>query len=202
MNNTIVGKDGKTRCGWSASAPDFLHYHDHEWGFPVDDDTRLFEKICLESFQSGLSWRTILTKRDNFRRAFADFDFYKVATFDQVDVQRLMQDAGIVRNKRKIAATINNAKRAIEMVEQEGSLAAFLWRYRTLPEQECAAQSQTTSAPSHALAKALKKRGWQFVGPTTAFAFMQAMGLLNDHLPDCFIHAEIESARQKFSIPE
>ncbi|NQZ33582.1 MAG: DNA-3-methyladenine glycosylase I [Oceanospirillaceae bacterium] len=201
MSNLILGEDGKSRCNWSNAAPDFLHYHDSEWGFPVDNDTRLFEKICLESFQSGLSWRTILTKRENFRTAFAGFDFYKVAAFDQEDEQRLMQDSGIVRNKRKIAATINNAKCAIEMIEQEGSLAAFLWRYRTLPEQERAPQSQTTSVQSHALAKALKKRGWQFVGPTTAFAFMQAMGLLNDHVEGCFVRDRIERVRLKFNIP-
>jgi DNA-3-methyladenine glycosylase I len=202
MSTIITGADGKPRCSWSESAPDFLHYHDSEWGFPVDNDTRLFEKICLESFQSGLSWRTILTKRENFRAAFDQFDFYKVAEFDADDELRLMQDAGIVRNKRKITATINNAKRAIEMVTQERSLAAFFWRYRTLPEQAVTPQSLTTSAQSHALAKELKKRGWQFVGPTTAFAFMQAMGLLNDHVEGCYIRGKVDQAFSDFSIPE
>jgi len=202
MSTIITGADGKPRCSWSESAPDFLHYHDTEWGFPVENDTRLFEKVCLESFQSGLSWRTILTKRENFRAAFSQFDFYKVAKFDTDDELRLMQDAGIVRNKRKITATISNAKRAIEMVAQEGSLAAFFWRYRTLPEQTAAPQSLTTSAQSHALAKELKKRGWQFVGPTTAFAFMQAMGLLNDHVEGCYIRGKVDQAFSDFSIPE
>jgi len=202
MSTVILGSDGKSRCSWSDAAPDFLHYHDTEWGFPVDSDTRLFEKVCLESFQSGLSWRTILTKRDNFRAAFAQFDFYKVALFVAEDEQRLLQDAGIVRNKRKIAATINNAKRACEMVAQEGSLAAFFWRYRTLPEQAAASQSLTTSEQSHKLAKELKKRGWQFVGPTTAFAFMQAMGLLNDHVEGCYVRTKIEQAQLRFNIPE
>ena len=202
MSTIITGADGKPRCSWSESAPDFLHYHDTEWGFPVDCDTRLFEKVCLESFQSGLSWRTILTKRENFRTAFAQFDFYKVAKFDADDELRLMQDAGIVRNKRKITATINNAKRASEMVAQEGSLAAFFWRYRTLPEQAATPQSLTTSAQSHALAKELKKRGWQFVGPTTAFAFMQAMGLLNDHVEGCYIRGKVDQTFSDFSIPE
>jgi len=202
MSTIIIGEDGKPRCSWSESAPDFLDYHDTQWGFPVDCDTRLFEKVCLESFQSGLSWRTILTKRENFRAAFAQFDFYKVAKFSADDELRLMQDAGIVRNKRKIAATINNAKRAIEMVAKEGSLAAFFWRYRTLPEHCAAPQSLTTSAQSHALAKELKKRGWQFVGPTTAFAFMQAMGLLNDHVEGCYIRDKVEQAFNDFNIPE
>jgi len=201
MNELIIGEDGKARCNWSLSAPDFLAYHDNEWGFPVGSDIKLFEKICLESFQSGLSWRTILTKRENFRRAFLEFDFYKIVDFNQQDIDRLLLDKGIVRNKRKIMAVLNNAQRAIEMVEKEGSLAAFLWRYRTKPDQASSPQSLTTSELSHAMAKELKLRGWQFVGPTTVFAFMQAMGLLNDHLEGCYVREEVNQAFQLFEIP-
>ncbi|MBU2239450.1 MAG: DNA-3-methyladenine glycosylase I, partial [Gammaproteobacteria bacterium] len=172
--------DDKKRCAWASSAPDFPEYHDNEWGFPVDDDQRLFEKLCLETFQSGLSWRTILTKRENFRLAFQQFDFHKVALFGEKEIAELLNNQGIVRNKRKILAVINNAKRALEMVDKEGSLAAFIWRYEpdenTLPPPE----TQTTCAESIALSKELKKRGWQFVGPTTMYAFMQSMGLIND----------------------
>ena len=191
----------KTRCAWASSAPDFPEYHDHEWGFPVSNDQRLFEKLCLETFQSGLSWRTILSKRDHFRLAFHHFDFHKVAQFGEEDVAKLLDNKGIVRNKRKILAVINNAKRALEMVEQEGSLATFIWRYEpnenTLPPPE----SQTTCAESIALSKELKKRGWQFVGPTTMYAFMQSMGLINDHAEDCFMREEIDQARKGFERP-
>jgi DNA-3-methyladenine glycosylase I len=191
----------KTRCAWASSAPDFPEYHDHEWGFPVSNDQRLFEKLCLETFQSGLSWRTILSKRDHFRLAFHHFDFHKVAKFGEEDVAKLLDNKGIVRNKRKILAVINNAKRALEMVEQEGSLATFIWRYEpnenTLPPPE----SQTTCAESITLSKELKKRGWQFVGPTTMYAFMQSMGLINDHAEDCFMREEIDQARKGFERP-
>ncbi|MEO9654075.1 DNA-3-methyladenine glycosylase I [Marinomonas sp.] len=189
------------RCQWATSAPDFPHYHDNEWGFPVADDQKLFEKLCLETFQSGLSWRTILNKRDNFRLAFAQFDFNQIAKFDESDVQRLLQDKGIVRNQRKILAVINNAKRAQEMVIEEGSLAAFLWRFEP---NTCSAYqpiSQTTCPESIALAKELKKRGWQFVGPTTLYAFMQSMGLINDHEEDCFLREKISLARKSFKRP-
>lgn len=193
--------DSKQRCAWANSAPDFPHYHDHEWGFPVADDQRLFEKLCLETFQSGLSWRTILTKRDSFRLAFQGFDFHQVATFDDQTVEALLANKDIVRNKRKILAVINNAKRAIEMVAQEGSLATFLWRYEpdenTLPPPA----TQTTCPESVALSKALKKRGWQFVGPTTLYAFMQSMGLINDHEEHCFLREEISKARKAFQRP-
>jgi DNA-3-methyladenine glycosylase I len=201
MIQTIAGPDGKSRCRWSASAPEFLHYHDTEWGFPVGDDHRLFEKLSLEGFQSGLSWRTILAKRDNFRRAFDDFDFASVARFTERDVERLLADTGIIRHRGKIEAVINNARRALELVEAEGSLAAFIWRYepeaRRLREQ----QPASTSVESIAMSKELKKRGWKFVGPTTVYAFMQAMGLINDHVADCVIRPKIERARKQFKRP-
>ena len=201
MSATIKGPDGKPRCRWSAAAPDFLAYHDNEWGFPVADERRLFEKLCLEGFQSGLSWRTILAKRENFRAAFRDFDFEKIARFTARDVARLLKDAGIIRHRGKIEATINNARRACELVEREGSLAAFLWRYEPDPGQLARPQTATTSAASIALSKDLKKRGWQFVGPTTMYAFMQAMGLINDHAEDCAIRRQVAQARKGFKRP-
>jgi len=182
---TIMGPDGKARCRWSAAAPEFFSYHDTEWGFPVDDDRRLFEKLCLEGFQSGLSWRTILAKRDNFRAAFHDFDFDRIARFTRRDVERLLKDEGIVRHRGKIEAVINNAQRAQELVKQEGSLAAFLWRHEPDADRVAKPQTASTSAEAIALSKALKKQGWKFVGPTTVYAFMQAMGLVNDHVEDC-----------------
>lgn len=201
MTGTVTAADGKPRCRWCAAAPEFLGYHDSEWGFPVDDDHRLFEKLSLEGFQSGLSWRTILAKRDNFRRAFHGFDFDRVARFTVRDVERLLGDPGIVRHRGKIEAVVNNAARAREMVRQEGSLAAFVWRYEPDPAQLARPQSASTSTESAALSKELKKRGWKFVGPTTVYAFMQAMGLVNDHVEDCVIRARVESARRKFRRP-
>jgi DNA-3-methyladenine glycosylase I len=201
MSATILGPDGKSRCRWSASAPEFLHYHDTEWGFPVRDDQRLFEKLCLEGFQSGLSWRTILAKRANFRAAFHDFDFDKIARFTQRDVARLLKDEGIIRHRGKIEAVINNAKRAQELVKQEGSLAVFLWRHAPDPAELAKPQTASTSAASIALSKELKRRGWAFVGPTTVYAFMQAMGLINDHVEDCVIRAKVERARKSFKQP-
>jgi DNA-3-methyladenine glycosylase I len=201
MSNTVPGPDGKPRCGWCSATPDFFPYHDTEWGFPVDDDRRLFEKISLEGFQSGLSWRTILAKRENFRAAFHGFDVDRVARFTQRDVERLLKDAGIIRHRGKIEAVINNAQRARELVDREGSLAAFLWRYE--PEKATLGKPQTvsTSPESIALSKDLKKMGWKFVGPTTAYAFMQAMGLINDHVENCSIRAEVEKARKAFRRP-
>lgn len=201
MSKNFVGPDGKTRCLWCGAAPEFLEYHDKEWGFPVDDDQRLFEKICLESFQSGLSWRTILSKRENFRVAFHDFDFNKIARFTERDVERLLKDEGIVRHRGKIESVINNAKRALELIEQEGSLAAFFWRFE--PDAATLAEPQTvsTSNESVALSKALKKRGWKFVGPTTAYAFLQAMGLINDHVEGCVVRSKVEQARKRFKRP-
>jgi len=201
MSKTILGPDGKMRCRWCAAAPELLSYHDTEWGFPVDDDRRLFEKLCLEGFQSGLSWRTILAKRNNFRAAFSDFDFEQIARFTERDVALLLKDEGIVRHRGKIEAVINNARRARELVKQEGSLAAFIWRYE--PDGKSLAKPQTAStlAVSIALSKELKKRGWQFVGPITVYAFMQAMGLINDHVEDCVIRAKVERARKAFRRP-
>ncbi len=201
MANTIKGPDGKLRCKWCEAAPEFFDYHDTEWGFPVGDDYHLFEKICLEGFQSGLSWRTILNKRENFRSAFHNFDFDKVARFTQRDINRLLKDKGIVRHRGKIEATINNAKRAKEMIKQEGSLAAYFWRYEPDEKQLAKPQSLTTSAESIAMSKDLKKRGWKFVGPTTAYAFIQAMGLINDHVKGCVIREKVERARKKFKRP-
>lgn len=201
MGELFIGPDGKARCAWAGSAPEFLEYHDREWGFPVKDDQRLFEKICLESFQSGLSWRTILNKRENFRAGFDGFDFNKMAEYTQDDVERLVNDAGIIRHRGKIEAVINNAKRAQDMVAAEGSLAKFFWSYEPDPETLGAPQTLTTSPESVAISKELKKRGWKFVGPTTIFAFMQAMGLINDHDIGCVIRDEVEEARKGFARP-
>ena len=201
MSTTIPGPDGKPRCRWCSAAPEFLAYHDIEWGFPVSDDHRLFEKLCLEGFQSGLSWRTILAKRDNFRAAFHDFDFDRIARFTKRDLERLLKDDGIVRHRGKIEAVINNARRAQEAVEREGSLAALLWRYEPDSKHLGRPQTASTSPESVALSKDLKKRGWKFVGPTTVYAFMQAMGLINDHVEDCVIRAKAEHARRRFGRP-
>lgn len=201
MNETIPGTDGKPRCRWCSAAPEFMAYHDTEWGFPVSDDQGLFEKLCLESFQSGLSWRTILAKRENFRLAFHDFDFDRMARFTERDIERLLNNVGIVRHRGKIEAVINNAQRARELVKQEGSLAAFLWGYEPDVKQLAKPQSVSTSAESIALSKELKKLGWKFVGPTTAYAFMQAMGLINDHVEGCVMREKVERARKKFKRP-
>ncbi|WP_170381217.1 DNA-3-methyladenine glycosylase I [Ruegeria atlantica] len=200
MNKTVPGPDGQPRCAWCQAAPEFFDYHDKEWGYPVGDDQRLFEKLCLESFQSGLSWRTILAKRENFRKAFKYFDFNAVAAFNEADVERLLQDSGIIRHRGKIEAVINNACRAKELVEAEGSLAAYVWRYEaeTPPEP----QTASTSAESIAMSKDLKKRGWKFVGPTTVFAFMQAMGLVNDHAVGCAMREKAAQLRREFTKPQ
>ncbi|WP_455218090.1 DNA-3-methyladenine glycosylase I [Kaarinaea lacus] len=201
MSRTIKGPDGKPRCEWCSAAPEFFAYHDKEWGFPVKDDRRLFEKLCLEGFQSGLSWRTILAKRENFRAAFHNFDFDRVARFTQRDVSRLLKNEGIVRHKGKIEATINNARCAKELVKQEGSLAAFFWRYEPDPGKLAKPQTVSTSPESIALSKDLKKLGWKFVGPTTVYAFMQAMGMVNDHVKNCSIRVKVEQSRKKFKRP-
>jgi DNA-3-methyladenine glycosylase I len=195
----IPGPDGRPRCGWCAASPDYFAYHDTEWGFPVADDRRLFEKLCLEGFQSGLSWRTILAKRENFRAAFAGFDIDRVAAFTDEDVARLLQDAGIVRHRGKIAATINNARRAQELIAAKGSIAAHVWSFE--PEPTATVEVVATSPASIALSKDLKKRGWAFVGPTTVYAFLQAMGLVNDHAEGCAIRAEVVRARAAFTPP-
>lgn len=189
----IEGSDGQMRCWWCGDDPLYQQYHDNEWGKPVTDDRTLFEKICLEGFQSGLSWITILRKRENFRAGFANFEFRKVAEFGEEDVERLLADAGIVRHRGKIESTINNAQRAIELVEEAGSLSEFFWSFRPGDENRPSEITRATigtlgkTAESTALSKALKKRGWSFVGPTTAYAFMQAMGLVNDHLEGCHV---------------
>lgn len=201
MNATIKGADGKLRCKWCDAAPEFLDYHDNEWGLPVGDDHRLFEKLCLEGFQAGLSWRTILVKRENFRAVFHDFDFDKVARFTQRDVNRLLKDEGIVRHRGKIEAVINNAKRAKELVKQEGSLAAFFWSYEPDIKNLAKPQTVSTSPESITLSKDLKKLGWKFVGPTTAYAFMQAMGVVNDHVSGCVVKAKVDRARKNFKRP-
>ena len=201
MTTTITGPYGQKRCRWCDAAPEFLHYHDSEWGFPVSDDHRLFEKLCLESFQSGLSWRTILAKRENFRAEFHDFDFDRIARFTQRDINRLLKDEGIVRHRGKIEAVINNARCAQNLVEREGSLATFIWRYEPDAKQLPEPQSVSTSVESVALSKDLKKLGLKFVGPTTVYAFMQAMGLINDHVDGCVIREKVEKARKKFKKP-
>jgi DNA-3-methyladenine glycosylase I len=187
--STRVGADGRTRCWWPGELPDYVAYHDDEWGRPVHDDHRLFEKLCLEGFQSGLSWLTILRKRENFRAAFAGFDPEVVADFGEPEVERLLQDAGIIRHRGKIEATINNANRALEVIDEFGSLDAYLWSWE--PEErepdvkDPSAETPAVTATSTALSKELKKRGWRFVGPTTVYAFMQAMGLVDDHAVGC-----------------
>jgi DNA-3-methyladenine glycosylase I len=201
----VIGEDGVTRCAWGSADADYRAYHDGEWGFPVSDDVRLFEKLSLEGFQAGLSWLTILRKREAFRQAFAGFDFARVAGYRERDVERLLGDAGIVRHRGKIEAVINNAGRAVELVAQEGSLAHYVWRFE--PERLATAPDLatrrllTTSEESTALAKDLKKRRWRFVGPTTAYAFMQAMGLVNDHLEGCEAGVRAEAAQREFVRP-
>lgn len=201
MTVPYLEPDGGQRCAWSTAAQDLLAYHDTEWGFPVDDDGRLFEKLSLEGFQSGLSWRTILAKRDNFRSAFAGFSIPTVARFDDRDVERLLQDAGIVRHRGKIQAVVNNARRAEELIEGEGSLAAFVWRYEPEVGHPFEQQILSTSPSSVALSKDLRKRGWKFVGPTTAHAFLQAAGLINDHDKECTIWSKAQLAREAFARP-
>ena len=203
----IAGPDARIRCAWPGADPLYLAYHDEEWGRPVGDDQKLFEKLCLEGFQAGLSWLTILRKRENFRAAFADFDFRKVAEFGPAEVDRCLADAGIVRHRGKIESVVNNARRALELVEEAGSLAAFAWRFEPQPEDRPARldwatlRSMAKTAESTALSKALRQRGWSFVGPTTVYAFMQAMGLVNDHLEGCFCRDAVEAERRAFQRP-
>lgn len=196
----ILGEDGLRRCWWCAATPAYRAYHDREWGFPVTDDRRLFEKLVLEGFQSGLSWLTILNKREAFRRAFTDFDPAAVARFDETDVARLLGDAGIVRHRGKIEAAIANARRTVALIEEHGSIMAYVDRFRPedhpAPEHREAAQARTTVPEAVAMAKDMKRRGWTFFGPTTAYAFMQAMGLVNDHLVGCVVRGRVEVARR------
>jgi len=187
------------RCDWPTDDPLYLDYHDTEWGRPTTDQLRLFEKICLEGFQSGLSWITILRKRENFRTAFAGFDLERVARFDEQDIERLLGDAGIIRHRGKIEATINNAQRAIELIEAEGSLLDWIWSWAVdEPTRSDDGGIPALTERSTALSKELKRRGWRFVGPTTAYAFMQSEGLTNDHDHGCFVHAGCESERRAF----
>jgi DNA-3-methyladenine glycosylase I len=207
MTGLIQGDDGRMRCFWSGSDPLYQKYHDLEWGRPVKDDVRLFEKLSLEGFQSGLSWLTILRKRENFRAAFKGFDIDTVAAFGPRDVKRLLADAGIVRHRGKIEATLNNARRALDLQKEFGSLARFYWSHEpSMTERPASIDGVTLKALSQTeaskrISKELRKRGFSFVGPTTAYAFMQAMGLVNDHIEGCHARAEIETARRKFKRP-
>ena len=207
MRALLPGPDRKLRCWWAGSTPEYLRYHDEEWGLPTADDVRLFEKICLEGFQAGLSWLTILRKREAFRRAFAGFDPGKVARFGARDVARLLADAGIVRHRGKIESTLNNARRALELQGEAGSLAAHLWSFEPAPASRprkitrATLRGMSTTPESIALSKDLRRRGWTFVGPTTLYAFMQAVGIVNDHLEGCAFRARAERARRAFVRP-
>lgn len=203
---SMAGEDGLTRCWWPGTDSIYLDYHDHEWGSPCGDDFLLFENMCLEGFQAGLSWITILKRRPTFREAFAGFDFNVVAGFGETDVERLMGDAGIIRNQAKIRSTINNAQRAIEVVEEFGSLAAFAWSFEPGPDalpigEVSAFGTATSTTASKAFSKELKRRGWSFVGPTTMHAFMQSAGMLNDHVPECAFRADTDARRAAFVRP-
>jgi DNA-3-methyladenine glycosylase I len=201
----LTGDDGVTRCWWASSAAELGAYHDREWGFPVADDVRLFEKLSLEGFQAGLSWLTILRKREAFRSAFEGFDFTRIAGFGEADVRRLLDDTGIVRNRGKIEAVVGNARRALELVEAEGSLGHYIWRFEPRPRpgklDRPTLEQLAVTPESKALAGDLKRRGWRFVGPTTVYAFMQAMGLVNDHLDGCEARGRANAARKRFSRP-
>ena len=203
----LTAQDGVVRCSWQQGLGDYALYHDEEWGRPVTDDTRLFEKICLEGFQSGLSWLTILRKREAFRAAFSGFDFEKVAQFGDEDIKRCLADKGIVRHRGKIVSTINNARRAIELRHEFGSLARYFWSFepqadeRPLVFDYAVLRANPITPASTRLSKDLKKRGWTFVGPTTVYAFMQAMGMVNDHIEGCHCRPRIETLRLEFSRP-
>lgn len=207
MSGLFVADDGRARCAWCAATPAYRHYHDTEWGFPVADDRRLFEKLCLEGFQSGLSWLTILNKRENFRRAFDNFDAGRVADYGDAEVARLLADAGIVRHRGKIMSTISNARRLLDLRAEFGSLAAYAWRHEPDPNTRPTGptwdwlRANPTSPAAAALSKDLKKRGFSFVGPTTIYAFMQAMGLVNDHVAGCVVRAQAQAARAAFVPP-
>ena len=203
----LTSTDGLRRCFWCGADPLYVAYHDSEWGRPVADDRRLFEKLVLEGFQAGLSWLTILRKRENFRRAFDDFDIEKVARYNERRVAKLLGDPGIVRHRGKIESAINNAKRASQLVDETGSIAAFLWRYEPAPKARPkkltwdVLSTMSTTPESTALSKDLKRRGWTFVGPTTMYAAMQAMGVVNDHLHGCAHRDQVERARTVFNRP-
>ena len=202
-----TAEDGITRCSWAKDHLDYRNYHDVEWGRPVSNDFQLFEKICLEGFQSGLSWLTILRKRENFRQAFANFDFNKIADYNEDNVSQLLENSGIIRHRGKIEATINNAQRALELVEEFGSLAAYIWGWEPASRESHIGKGEyshpipSITRTSELLSKDLKKRGWKFFGPTTAYAFMQAMGLVNDHMEGCAFRKIVESIRSEFEAP-
>ena len=206
--STTASPSRHRRCWWQAGLPDYQHYHDEEWGRPVTEDRRLFEKLCLEGFQAGLSWLTILRKRENFRSAFHGFDFARVARYTTRDVDRLLADAGIVRHRQKIESTINNAQRALELTREFGSLAAYFWAFEPDASQRptrfdaATLRAITTTDASRALSRDLKRRGWTFVGPTTVYAFMQAMGLVNDHLAGCCVRAVVQEQRSTLVRPQ
>ena len=199
----VLGEDNLARCRWADATPEYRAYHDTEWGFPVDDDQRLFEKLSLEGFQAGLSWLTILRKREAFREVFANFEFGQLAAFGPSEVAALLDDSRIVRHRGKIEAVINNAQRAVELVAKEGSLAQFVWSYEPAANRSAPAPGDVPAetAESRALARELKRRGWRFTGPTTVYAFMQAMGLVDDHLTGCHVRAAVETARDRFERP-
>lgn len=203
----IKGEDGKPRCWWPSDDAEYMRYHDEEWGYPVSDDIHLFEKICLEGFQAGLSWLTILRKRDNFRAAFDGFDYIKIAKYKTKDVERLVKNAGIIRHRGKIESTINNAAKAQDLIEEFGSLSAYFWQFepdKKLRPKRCDYKSLTAftiTDESTAMSKDLKKRGWSFVGPTTCYAFMQSMGIVNDHLEGCHCRSTAEEKRKAFKRP-
>ncbi len=203
----VRGADGVLRCRWAGSTPDYVAYHDTEWGRPVVDDRRLFEKLCLEGFQAGLSWLTILRKREAFREAFFDFDFARLVRFTARDVERLLGNAGIVRHRGKIESVVNNARRACELVDEQGSLAAFLWHFEPTADSRPrhltweVLRSMAKTPESTALSRELRGRGWTFVGPTTSYAFMQAMGMVNDHVDGCALRREAERQRKTFRRP-
>lgn len=208
LTGLTVGEDGETRCAWHGNLPDYRRYHDEEWGRPVSDDIRLFEKLCLEGFQSGLSWLTILRKRENFRVAFHGFDFRLLAAEDEAPaIERHLQDAGIIRHRGKIASVYNNARRAVALAEEHGSLARFFWSFEPGQHQRPKVMDIVTlrampkTETSTRISRELKRRGWSFVGPTTVYAFMQAMGMVNDHLEGCICRPHIEQARAAFRRP-
>ena len=206
-SGAATAADGVPRCWWCLGDSTYVAYHDDEWGRPVTDDCRLFEKLCLEGFQSGLSWLIILRKRENFRRAFKDFDFAAVARFNTRSVERLLQDAGIVRHRGKIESTINNARRCLDLVDEYGSLAHYVWSFEPDPETRPKKldwpklTESNTSPEAKAMSKDLKRRGWSFVGPTTVYAFMEAMGMVNDHVTACALRDEVEKERGAFERP-
>ena len=200
-------EDELVRCWWCTGTPTYMAYHDTEWGWPCVDDRYLFEKICLEGFQAGLSWLTILNKREAFRAGFDNFDMERMSHYTEADVQRLLSDAGIVRHRKKIESAINNAQRAVELAAERGSLAAYIWEFEAPPVGRPASLTPevvtglTSSPESVALSKDLKRRGWSFVGPTTMYAFLQAVGLVDDHIEECFRRPEVEAARARLVRP-